>query len=177
MPMIDRTPIKTLNLAVRYDMAELPWSRALAQLSGGLARPEAACFLGTVNAAGKPHAAGIGASWCDDDVYFVTGPALRKARDLAENPACTISLRLEGIDLVLEGEAERTTDPAVLEKVAAIYRDGGWPASVEGDAFTAPYSAPGAGPPPWHLYRFAFHTVTGTATAAPHGATRWHFAA
>ena len=87
--MIDRTPIKTLNLAVRYDMAELPWSRALAQLSGGLARPEATCFLGTVNAAGTPHAAGIGASWCDDDVYFVTGPAMRKARDLAENPACT----------------------------------------------------------------------------------------
>ncbi|MEZ0293111.1 MAG: pyridoxamine 5'-phosphate oxidase family protein [Solirubrobacteraceae bacterium] len=175
--MIDRTPIKSLNLAVRYDMAELPWSRALAQLSGGLARPDATCFLGTVDAAGKPHAAGIGASWCDDDVYFVSGPEMRKARDLAANPACTISLRLEGIDLVLEGEAARTTDPDVLEKVAAIYRDGGWPATVDGDALTAPYSAPGAGPPPWHLYRFAFHTVTGTALEAPHGATRWHFAA
>jgi hypothetical protein len=32
-----------------------------------------------------------------------------------------------------------------------VYREGGWPAEAEGDAFTAPYSAPSAGPPPWHL--------------------------
>jgi hypothetical protein len=41
---------------------------------------------------------------------------------------------LDGLDLVLEGDAARTVDPAVLEPVAAIYRDGGWPATVEGDA-------------------------------------------
>lgn len=29
---------------------------------------------------------------------------------------------------------------------------------VADDAVTAPYSAPSAGPPPWHLYRFTFHT-------------------
>ncbi len=57
----------------------------------------------------------------------------------------------------------------------ALYRESGWPAEVEGDAFTAPYSAPAAAPPPWHLYRFAFHTVFGTATAEPFGATRWRF--
>jgi hypothetical protein len=46
---------------------------------------------------------------------------------------------------------------------------------VDGDALTAPYSAPSAGPPPWHVYRFAFHTVFGVATREPHGATRWRF--
>jgi len=51
----------------------------------------------------------------------------------------------------------------------------GWPVQVEGDAFTALYSAPSAGPPPWHLYRFTFHTAVGNATAEPHGATRWRF--
>src|ERR671935_163499 len=45
--------------------------------------------------------------------------------------------------------------------VGALYREQGWPAEVEGDAFTAPYSAPSAGPPPWYLYRFAFHTAFG----------------
>ena len=45
----------------------------------------------------------------------------------------------------------------------------------EGDAFTAPYSAPSAGPPPWHLYRFTFHTAVGVAGEEPHGATRWRF--
>jgi len=42
-------------------------------------------------------------------------------------------------------------------------------------ALTAPYSAPSAGPAPWHLYRLRFHTVYGVATAEPYGATRWRF--
>jgi hypothetical protein len=46
---------------------------------------------------------------------------------------------------------------------------------VDGDTFTAPYSAPSARPPPWHLFRFTAHTVFGVATAEPHGATRWRF--
>ena len=67
------------------------------------------------------------------------------------------------------------TDPPTLERVARLYREGGWPAEVEGDAFTAPFSAPSAGPPPWHLYRVTFHAAFGVATAEPHGATRWRF--
>ena len=59
----------------------------------------------------------------------------------------------------------------------AGYRDvHGWPARVDGDALTAPFSAPSAGPPPWHLYRFTFHTAVGVAGAEPYGATRWRFA-
>ena len=61
----------------------------------------------------------------------------------------------------------RVTEPAILERVASIYRDLGWPAEVSGDGFTAPYSAPSAGPPGWHLYRFIFHTVVGLSTAEP----------
>ena len=82
----------------------------------------------------------------------MSGPRTRKSRNLAANPACTISGRLPGIDIVLEGRAERVTDADTLERIAAVYRDAGWPAQVEGDAFTAPYSAPSAGPPPWHVY-------------------------
>jgi hypothetical protein len=59
--------------------------------------------------------------------------------------------------------------------MAGRYRELGWPAQVEGDGFTAPFSAPSAGPPPWYLYRFRFHTVFGVATAEPYGATRWRF--
>jgi len=46
---------------------------------------------------------------------------------------------------------------------------------VEGEAFTAAFSAPSAGPPPWQLYRFTFHIAFGVATAEPYGATRWRF--
>lgn len=77
---------------------------------------------------------------------------------------------------MLKGDAARVTDQPTLERVAARYRAGGWPAEVAGDALTAPFSAPSAGPPPWHLYRLIAHTAFGTATAEPHGATRWRFA-
>jgi hypothetical protein len=62
-----------------------------------------------------------------------------------------------------------------LEAIAALYREGGRPAQVDGDAFTAPYSAPRAGAPPWRLFRLTAHTMFGVATAEPHGAPRWRF--
>jgi hypothetical protein len=71
--------------------------------------------------------------------------------------------------------APRLTDAQTLEQVAAGYRAGGWPAQVDGDAFTAPFNTPSAGPPPWHVYRYTFHTVVGVATREPYGATRWRF--
>ncbi|HEY7036563.1 MAG TPA: pyridoxamine 5'-phosphate oxidase family protein [Thermomicrobiales bacterium] len=173
--MTNREPIETTNLD-RYGNPPIPWSRPRDLLPVNMPKMETACFLGTVRPDGRPHAAGIGALWLDGDFYLTSGPGTRKSRDLAANPACTLSVRLPGIDLVFEGEATRVTDPATLERVAALYRDGGWPAEVEGDAFTAPFSAPSAGPPPWYLYRFTFHTAFGVASAEPGGATRWRFA-
>ena len=170
--MADRTPIETKNLD-SYGHAPLPWSRPRDLFAAVIFLP--ATFLGTTRPDGRPHAAGIGALWIDGDIYFTSGPGTRKSRNLAANPACTISAALRGIDLVFEGEATRVTDGPTLERLAALYRAGGWPAQVEGDAFTAPYSAPSAGPPPWHLYRITFHTAFGVAGEEPYGATRWRF--
>ena len=172
--MTDREPVETKNLDI-YDHPALLWSRARDRLATDTRGVDVTSFLGTVRPDGTPHAAGVGAVSVDGEVYFTAGPDSRKARNLAENPACTISVRLSDIDLVLEGEAERVTDAATLEQVAAYYRETGWPAQVEGDGFTAPFSAPSAGPPPWHLYRLDFHTAFGVGTAEPHGATRWRF--
>ena len=172
--MTDQSPIEVTNLD-RYGFPALPWSRSRDLLAASPTQPGIAFFLGTVRPDGRPHAAGIGALWLDGDLYFTSGPQTRKARNLTANPACTISVRLEGIDLILEGDATRVADRPTLEAAARLYRAGGWPAEVEGDAFTASFSAPSAGPPPWHLYRFSFHTAFGVATAEPYGATRWHF--
>jgi hypothetical protein len=81
------------------------------------------------------------------------------------------SCRLPGIDVVLEGRVDRVSDIAMLERIVAVYRQGGWPAQVDSDAFTAPYSAPSAGPPPWRAT--AFRTAFGVATIEPRGAARW----
>ncbi|TVT52232.1 pyridoxamine 5'-phosphate oxidase family protein [Amycolatopsis rhizosphaerae] len=171
--MTDLLPSETKNLD-RYGSAELDWNRAREAMAHG-PTPEVTYFLGTCRPDGTPHAAGIGAQWLDGDLYFTSNPAARKARDLAVNPVCTISVRLPGIDLVLDGTAERVSDPGTLAKVAAGYRAGGWPAEVLGDALTAPFSAPSAGAPPWRVYRFTFHTAVGVATTEPYGATRWRF--
>lgn len=172
--MTDRQPAEVTNLG-QYGTSVLPWGRPHDLLASGPNGPFAGFFLGTVRPDGRPHAAGIGAVWHGGDLYFTSGPGTRKARNLASNPACTISVKLASMDLTLDGEAARVTAPAILERVAGIYRDIGWPAEVAGDGFTAPSSAPSAGPPPWHLYRFTFHTVVGLSTTEPHGATRWRF--
>src|SRR6266571_1029478 len=135
--MSDREPAETSNLD-RYGNPAMPWSRPH-DLLAGAARANTSFFLGTCGSDGRPHAAGVGALWLDGDLYVVSGPETRKSRNLAANPACTISVGLEGLDLILEGEARRVVDPTTLQRVAALYREGGWPAEVEGDAFTAPY--------------------------------------
>jgi nitroimidazol reductase NimA-like FMN-containing flavoprotein (pyridoxamine 5'-phosphate oxidase superfamily) len=173
--MPDRTPARTTNLD-RYGSAALPWERAHAELAKGSTGPDTTHFLGTIGPGGRPHVAGVGAAWLDGDLYFTSNLAARKARNLAANPACTIAVKVAGLDLTLTGTASLVSDAATLERIAAIYRNGGWPAEVAGDALTAPFSAPSAGPSPWHLFRFTFDTIVGVATAEPWGATRWQFA-
>jgi hypothetical protein len=172
--MPTREPTETTNLDTLYGAPAIPWSQPRDLLDGGALKSMHVAFLGTIRPGGRPHAAGIGAAWYDGDLYFQTGPDTQKARNVAANPACTISASLPGIDVVFEGDARRVTDAKTLEAIASIYRDGGWPVRVEGDAFTAPYSAPSGGPPPWHLYRVTVHTVYGVG-GEPGGATRWRF--
>jgi len=167
-------PISTRNLD-RYGSPELPWSRPRDILAADTPGVDLTFFVATVRPDGRPHSAGVGATWVDGDLYFTSGPGTLKSRNLATNPACSVSVRLRQIDLVLEGEAHRVTDGSTLERLAAIYRTGGWPASVDGEALTAPYSAPSAGPAPWYLYRLTLHTAVGVASAEPYGATRWDF--
>ena len=172
--MADLAPVEVTNLD-GYGFPSLDWDRPRNWLVNDAAGPDLPFFLNTVGEDGRPHSAGIGARWLDGDLTIVTGPRARKTRNLLANPACTVTVRLGDIDLVMEGTAVRTTDPAVVAEAVLRYQEVGWPAVVDGDTITAPYSAPSAGPPPWHLYLFTFHTAFGVATAQPSGATRWRF--
>ncbi len=133
--MAQREPIEVTNLD-RYGSPALLWSRA----RDVLANPSRTdrFFLGTVRPDGRPHAAGVGALWFDGDLYIVSGPGTRKSRNLAANPACTLSAPLRGIDLVLEGEAARVTDAQQLDRLAAAWAqkwDGRWAYEVSQDGF------------------------------------------
>ena len=170
-------PVSTVNLD-QYGHDALPWSAVTERLDDATtSAQDVFTVLGTVTPDGRPHAAPVGALWIDGAWHVVTGPGTRKARNLAQNPACTLTARLAGADVDFVGEAHRVTEPHELERVAAAYRRGGWPAEVAGDAFTAPYTAPSGGPPPWHLYRIALEQAVGVGSAPPlNGATKWTFA-
>ena len=84
-------------------------------------------------------------------------------------------MALPGLDLVVEGRATKVTDQPTLERLAERYAAQGWPARASESAITAEFSAPSAGPPPWHLYVVTPITAFGVATAKPYGATRWRF--
>lgn len=169
-------PVTTVNLD-QYGNEALPWG-AVAERLDTVAVPGRDVFtvLGTVRADGRPHAAPVGSLWIDGAWYVVTGPATQKGRNLAHDPACTLTARLDGVDVVFTGRADRVTDGPELERVAEVYRRVGWPAEVADDAFTAPFTAPSGGPPPWYLYRIASTNVVGVGSAADvNGATKWTF--
>jgi hypothetical protein len=174
-------PVETTNLDI-YGSPVIPWSRARDLLEAGQGQPTVgggeaprSFWLSTSGPSGQPHIAGVGALWIDGIVWFTSGPRTRKSRNIAANAACAMAVSLAGLDLAIEGRATRVTERASLERLAAAYRAQGWPAEVEEDALTAPFSAPSAGPAPWHLYAIAPEVAFGVATAEPHGATRWRF--
>jgi hypothetical protein len=180
--MASTDPISTRNLD-GYDAPPIDWDRVRSILDGDM--PQApdtggpnrhTTWLTTINPDGAPHVTPVGAGAVDHEWYFTSGPGTRKSRNLVRDARCALSIATHPFDLVLEGRATRVVDPAVLQAVAAEYNAGGWPCSVDGDALTAPFSAPSAGPPPWNVYRFDAATVFAFGTAEPYGAARFDLA-
>ena len=176
--------MQATNLADLYNLPTLDWGPIEARLDAGLTQaPDTGgpdrhtCWLATINADGSPHVTGVGAFWNDRSFWIVTGEQTRKGKNLARDPRCTLSLSTHEFDLVLEGDAEKVTDPATVAMIAKVAADDGWPARVDdsGAAITAEYSAPSAGPPPWHVFRITPRRATALATTGEGGATTWRF--
>jgi hypothetical protein len=133
-------------------------------------------WLTTINPNGMPHVTPVGCIQVNGVWYFTSGPGTRKSGNIAADPRCVVSVATHPFDLVIEGTAERVVDADELRTVAEAYNKEGWPAQVDGDAFTAEYSAPSAGPPPWYVYRLTPSTVFAFGTAEPYGATKFELA-
>lgn len=71
-------------------------------------------WLSTVRPDGRPHVTPLISVWIDGASYFCTGPDERKAKNLTESPHCILTTGCnilgEGLDVVIEGEAERVRD-------------------------------------------------------------------
>jgi hypothetical protein len=172
------------NLGDLYDLPLVDWSMVTNRLAEGMTQAPSTggpdrhtCWLATIDADGSPHVTGIGAIWVDDGFWFETGERTRKARNIARDPRCTLSIATREFDLVVEGEASKITDPPIVAAMAERWATEGWPCRVDetGQALTAEYSAPSAGPPPWFVYRIEPRAATALAIIEPGGATRWTF--
>jgi nitroimidazol reductase NimA-like FMN-containing flavoprotein (pyridoxamine 5'-phosphate oxidase superfamily) len=179
--MVVNEPVAERNLD-GYDTPPIPWSKVRAVLDEGLTQaPQTGGpgrhtpWLATTRPDGTPHVVPLGVLWVDGALYFNAGPNTRKAKNLARNPHCVITVATHPFDLVMEGEAVRVTDEAKLQRVADVFASHGWKPTVRDGALHAEFSAPSAGPPPWYVYEVVPTTVFAFGTAEPFGATRWSF--
>jgi hypothetical protein len=163
-----------------YGAPTIEWGRVKEVLDGQLTQAPGTggpqrhtTWLTTINPDGSPHVTPVGVASWQGTWYFTSGPSTRKSRNLARDPRCVASVATHPFDIVIEGTAHRVTDVVELGSVAEAFGRAGWPPTVEGEAFTAEYSAPSAGPPPWRVYRIKPSTVFAFGTSEPGGATRF----
>jgi nitroimidazol reductase NimA-like FMN-containing flavoprotein (pyridoxamine 5'-phosphate oxidase superfamily) len=80
-------------------------------------------WLATIHAGhGRPHIMPVWGVWLDDAFFFSTGRKSRKGQNLSANPACTITNDNAEEAVIIEGMATPAEDPAVLERVATVYK-------------------------------------------------------
>lgn len=129
-------------------------------------------WLSTVRPDGRPHAMPLLAMWIDGALYFCTSGSARKAKNLAKNPHCVITLGGPDLDLSVEGEARRVTDEATLRRVVKGYADKfGWQATIVDGAI----DADGIGEPPYTVFEMTPTKVIGLGKESGFSATRWRF--
>lgn len=90
-------------------------------------------WLTTVRADGRPHVTPLVAVWLDDTIYFGTGADEQKAHNLRANRHVVLTTGCNhwerDLDVVVEGDAVRVTDPALLQRLVGAWAekwDGQW---------------------------------------------------
>jgi PPOX class probable F420-dependent enzyme len=140
-------------------------------------------WVTTVRPDGRPHVTPLVAAWLDDALYFGTGPDEQKARNLRTNPHCVLTTGCnafrDGLDIVVEGDAERVTDADTLRHVAeALARKYGWRFDVAGDGLQeviGPEPAVEASGAPTVVFRVAPSKIFAYGRGESFTATRWRF--
>ena len=147
------------------------WADAERRLAAG-----GTYWLATARPDGRPHVRPVLAVWLDGRLYFCSGESTRKARNLAHDSRCVLSVACAGMDLVVEGTAARVTAEDELRPVAARYGSKyDWHVTVRRGVFDGAEGAPTAGPPPYQVYALAPGVVHGFATDDTLASTRWRF--
>lgn len=177
------TPIRATNITHQFDDGELQpvdqaatvqWADVLGQLTEG------GTFWLTVTVDGRPHTRPVFAVIADGVIHVASSASAAKTRSLRSASPTSIALGAAALDIVWSGSPHAVTHLDQLRAVVEAYRSAyGW--DVDTDAaratLTAPYGAPTAGPPPYHVFRIDPDTVHAIATDTPFAgcSTRWDF--
>src|SRR5688572_712807 len=109
------------TIDVRYgapDALPEPWSTGQA-----IVETAPISWISTVSPDGQPHVTPLITVWHEGALWFCTALREQKAKNLASNPACTVTTGTNaydsGLDVVLQGRAVRETDHEVLATIAA----------------------------------------------------------
>lgn len=78
----------------------LPWSWARERLER-----TPSYWVATMSAQAGPHLAAVWGVWAEQALWFSTGGRSRKARDLAGDPRCSVSVESADESVVIEGLA------------------------------------------------------------------------
>src|SRR6266852_932588 len=105
-----------------YGAPPIPWRSVRERLEQGLSPAPGSggpdrhtCWLATVGPDGRPHVMPLGVLWVDGAFYFNSGAGTRKAKNLARNPHCVLTVATNEFDLVVEGDAVKITDEQKLK--------------------------------------------------------------
>lgn len=78
-------------------------------------------LISTVLPDGMPHTMPVWGVWLDEGVCFSTGAQSRKARNLAVNPQCNVTVDLIDETIILEGTAAISSNPDLIRRFKAAY--------------------------------------------------------
>lgn len=100
-------------------------------------------WLSTVRRDGRPHVTPLPAIWLDGSLHFCIGSGEQKTKNLRSNPGCVLTTGAHqfrsGLDVVVEGTAVRVTGPALLQRLAAVWKSKlDWDFQVADDGFRDP---------------------------------------
>jgi nitroimidazol reductase NimA-like FMN-containing flavoprotein (pyridoxamine 5'-phosphate oxidase superfamily) len=168
-----RQPVTTLHAGFSSPNAvATTWAR------GRLILEEAEIYwISSVRPDRRPHVTPLLGIWMNGAMYFCTGDHERKAKNLELNPHCILitgANKLDGLDVVVEGEAAKVSDKTELLSAADTYESkyGSHFMSPEGTWFGLGDAIRQSEVP---LYRLAPARALGFARGETFSQTTWEF--
>jgi PPOX class probable F420-dependent enzyme len=96
----------------------LPWSWAAERLTS--ARNY---WVVSIWPDGRPHSMPVWGMWDDSTLWFTSGVASRKARNVRADPRCVVTTEDAGDPVIIEGMARIVTDSASIRRVLDLMND------------------------------------------------------